>query len=192
VFKRAALSERGIAVTERQGNHPREQRALKVKNAVLVTFEKLLGITGILGGIAILAMMVLTTFDVIVRYPGIWTIPGVTEIVLHMMVVAGTLGLGWCALQEAHVNVDLIAARLPKLGQKILATACYFLVLVISNIIVWQALVKANSCKNLGIGSTVLAIPRWPFVVVMAFGYLMLALASFILIVKLYSGDRDK
>jgi TRAP-type C4-dicarboxylate transport system permease small subunit len=177
-------------VIEHRGNRPREQRAPKMKKAAQLISGRLLGVTGVIGGIAILAMMVLTTFDVIVRYLGIWTVPGVTEIVVYMMVAAGTLGLGWCALKVAHVNVDLITARLPKLGQKIAATVCYVLVLIVSNIIVWQAFLKASASKDLGVGSTVLAIPQWPFVLVMAFGYLMLALASLILLVKLYSGVK--
>ena len=63
------------------------------------------------------AMMILTGFDVTLRYIFNRPIPGSYEITQYMMPIVVVFGLAYCALEEGHVRVELLTSRFPVRAQ---------------------------------------------------------------------------
>ncbi len=128
-------------------------------------------------------MMLLTVADVTLRYLFAKPIYGGMELTEYLMVCVGTLGLAWCALQGAHIKVDLIVSRLPPTAQKVTDIINYLVVIGVCGVIASQAFLRAKVVQNLGVDSPVLDIPQYPFVLVVSFSYLLLFLISIVLLI---------
>jgi TRAP-type C4-dicarboxylate transport system permease small subunit len=128
-------------------------------------------------------MMMLTVVDVTLRYLFDSPILGSMELTEYIMVCVGTLGLAWCALQGAHIKVDLIVGRLPQKAQKVLDSFNYILVIGVSLLITSQTFLRAGIVRRLGMASAMLDIPQYPFLLVVSFSYLLLFAAAIMLLI---------
>jgi TRAP-type C4-dicarboxylate transport system permease small subunit len=128
-------------------------------------------------------MMMLTVVDVTLRYLFDSPILGSMELTEYIMVCVGTLGLAWCALQGAHIKVDLIVSRLPTKAQNVLDSINYILVIGVSGLIVAQTFLRAGIVRRLGMASAMLDIPQYPFLLVVSFSYLLLLAAAIMLLI---------
>ena len=146
-----------------------------------------------MGSIVLLGiMMMLTVVDVFLRYVLNQPIKGSMELTEYLMVCVGTLGLAWCALQGAHIKVELIVSRFPQRAQKYVDSFNYLLLIAISGLIAWQTFMRAGTVRQLGVDSAMLEIPQYPFVLVVSFGYLLLFLASIMLMIYAISSLISK
>jgi len=137
-------------------------------------------------------MMMLTVVDVVLRYVFSRPIQGSMELTEYLMVCVGTLGLAWCALQGAHIKVDLIVNRFPQRFQKVIDSFNYLLLIGVAGIIASQTFMRANTVRELGVASAMLEVPQYPFVLVTSFSYLLLFLASIMLLVHAISSLISK
>jgi TRAP-type C4-dicarboxylate transport system permease small subunit len=137
-------------------------------------------------------MMMLTVADVTLRYLFNSPIMGSMELTEYIMVCVGTLGLAWCALQGAHIKVDLIVSKLPMKSQNAIDTINYLLVIGISLLITSQTFVRAGIVRRLGMASAMLDIPQYPFLLVVSFSYLLLLATAVILLIQAISSLRAK
>lgn len=128
-------------------------------------------------------MMLLTVVDVVSRYVFDRPIMGSMELTEYLMVCVGTLGLAWCALQGAHIKVELIVSRFPPRLQKFADSFNYVLLTGVSGLIASQTFVRAGTIRNLNVASAMLDVPQYPFILVSSFGYLLLFLTSILLLV---------
>lgn len=146
-----------------------------------------------MGSIVLLGiMMMLTVVDVTLRYLFARPIHGGMELTEYLMVCVGTLGLAWCALQGAHIKVDLIVSKFPQRAQKVIDSINYFLVIFIAGIIASQTFMRSAVVRQLGVASSMLDIPQYPFVLVASFSYLLLFLASIMLLIHAISSLISK
>ena len=139
---------------------------------------------GILGVVILLAMMMMTVADVIMRYFFRQPIIGSMEISVALMVCVVFLGIGWCALNDGHISVDIITGKLSKRGQALLNGFDNIVTLVLALIITWRSFMEALSVKDMEVTSPILGIPRYPFVFVTSFGFFLLCSAALILFTK--------
>lgn len=137
-------------------------------------------------------MMMLTVVDVILRYIFDRPIMGSMELTEYLMVCVGTLGLAWCALQGAHIKVELIVSRFPPRLQKVMDSFNYILLIAVSGLIASQTFVRAGTVRELGVASAMLDVPQYPFVLVSSFSYLLLFLTSIMLIIHAISSLVSK
>ena len=124
----------------------------------------------ILAGIAILAMMLLTCTDVFLRYTFNAPIEGSFDVTQMLMVVVVFFALAYCGWTGGHVVVDLLRDVLPPrllVPLSVLVNGVGFTVMVI---ITWQALVTASDFMRTGETPMTVLIPKYPFVIVTAFG----------------------
>jgi TRAP-type C4-dicarboxylate transport system permease small subunit len=133
--------------------------------------------------VLLIVMMMLTVADVFLRYVLDSPIKGSMELTEYIMVCVGTLGLAWCALQGAHIKVDLIVGRLSQKAQNYIDSFNYVLLMGISGLIAWQTFMRAGTLRRLGVDSAMLEIPRFPFVLVVSFSYLLLFITAIVLFV---------
>jgi TRAP-type C4-dicarboxylate transport system permease small subunit len=139
---------------------------------------------GIIGVVILLAMMMMTVFDVILRYFFSKPIIGSMEISVVLMVCVVFLGIGWCALNEGHISVDIITGKLSKRGRALLNAFDNIVTLVLALIIAWRSFIEALSAKEMEVSSPILGIPRYPFIIVTSFGFFLLFSAALILFFK--------
>jgi TRAP-type C4-dicarboxylate transport system permease small subunit len=85
--------------------------------------------------------------------------------------------LAWCAVNNRHVELDLITRRLPKTVQRVLELIMVFITTVILGVMSWQILKQGMALQSYNQKSTILGIPMYPFLYVAAFGSLIVALA---------------
>ncbi len=115
---------------------------------------------GYVGALVLFVMMLITVADVFARYVLNNPIGGVTEMSALMLVIVVGLGLGWCALERAHVKVDLITDRLPKKAGFILINIMLILVLMIYGLMTWYTLGEVMESEQF---SSILRISMTPF-----------------------------
>ena len=139
---------------------------------------------GIVGVVFLLALMMMTVTDVILRYFFSKPIIGSMEISVSLMVCAVFLGVGWCALKDGHISVDIITGKLSKRGRAILNGFDNIVTLLLALIITWRSFAEALSAKEMEITSPILGIPRHPFVFVTSFGFFLFFSAALILFIK--------
>jgi TRAP-type C4-dicarboxylate transport system permease small subunit len=140
--------------------------------------------SGIVGVIFLLAMMMMTVADVVLRYFFRRPIVGSVEISTLLMVCVVFLAIAWCALKDGHISVDIITSKLSKRGRAFLNGFDNLLTFALALIIAWRTFVEATSVKKMDVNSPLLGIPRYPFIFVTAFGFLLLFFAALILFIR--------
>lgn len=139
---------------------------------------------GILALIFLLAMMVLTVSDVFLRYFFNRPILGSIELVEYFMVVAGFLGIAWCAVKGGHVKVDLLLSHLPLRIQTIIDGITLFLTMTVVPLVAWQGFAQARRAQLAKSASAILEIPDYPFYFVVGISFTLLFLVQLILLVE--------
>jgi TRAP-type transport system small permease protein len=129
-----------------------------------------------LSGFMCPAMMFVTFFDVGGRYTLNKPVTGSLEITEFMMAIMVGCGLAYCALHKGHIRVDALFPYLSRkaiLWMDILAygASCLFFAAV-----TWQSWLDAVAQVQSKVTSSVLFLPVYPFVFVMAFGVALLTL----------------
>lgn len=100
--------------------------------------------------VAIFAMMVLIATDVIGRRFFAFSIMGVDEIVIALMVASVFLAWAYTESKNEHVKVDIIVAHLGGKTRSVLEVINLFVVLGIFSIIIWQTTVYALDAWHIG------------------------------------------
>lgn len=152
------------------------------------TIKWIVTIPAIIAGIVLIGIMLLTTADVALRFFFNAPITGSSEITQRFIIVAGFLGLGWCALGNQHIKVDLLIGRLSAKAQKVFTVFNYLVVGAVSVLISVNCYKQARLVKMMNVQSQLLAIPNYPFYLVISFSYMLLALTILFLIVRAFAG----
>jgi TRAP-type C4-dicarboxylate transport system permease small subunit len=147
--------------------------------------------SGIFGVLILLMMMMMTVVDVILRYFFRRPIIGSVEISVNLMVCVVFLGIAWCALNDGHISVDIITSKLSKRGRAFLNSFNNIVTSVLALIIAWRSFLEAVSVKKMEVTSPLLGIPRYPFVFITAFGFLLLFFAALILFIRNVKSVKD-
>lgn len=122
-------------------------------------------------GIGVLGlMMLLTASDVTLRYVFNEPIGGSVELTEYMMAIIVAFGLAYCAVRRGHVRVDVVVERLPRRAQAVIDSITGLFGLVLVALITWQIPLYVKSQFDLGLTSSVLHIPSFPFVGVVVLG----------------------
>ena len=146
---------------------------------------------GIIGIIILLAMMMMTVADVILRYFFSRPIIGSMEISVVLMVCVVFLCMGWCALNDGHISVDIITGKLSKRGRLLLNGFDNIVTLLMALLIAWRSFMEALSARDMEVTSPILGIPRYPFIFVTSFGFFLLFSAALILFIKNIKSLKD-
>ena len=148
-------------------------------------------ITAIIATVFLVAMVLLTVVDVFLRSVFRAPILGSVELTEYMMVLAGFLGMAWCAQKGGHVIVGILVDRLPARVQAAIDSITLFLSLALVPLVVWQSIAQSLFSLSEDYTSDILKIPESPFYMVVAIGYAVMffvILATFINTVKKAAG----
>lgn len=139
---------------------------------------------GIIAIVVLVAMMLFTVTNVVLRAFFNRPIPGDVELIEVAMVCTSFLGLAWCAIQEKHIRVDLLVQFFPKRAQGIIELIGYIGALGASIIISWQSVNEGLANKGMNRLTASLGIPVYPFYFISAVGFGALSLALLVLIFR--------
>lgn len=130
-----------------------------------------------IAGIAIVAMMLLTCADIILRL-GVtvyhkyhWAvlspfrpIPGTYELVCFLGAVAVSFAMAHTSVEKGHVAVSLIVQLFPSRVQAIIGSITTTFGFILFALLSWQSILYANDLRSSGEVSLTLELPFYPFV----------------------------
>jgi TRAP-type C4-dicarboxylate transport system permease small subunit len=133
-----------------------------------------------LAGIAVLAVVVLITYDVAMRFffeqPQLF----VDEVAsfLELFVIFG--GLAYTFRTGGHVRVDLLTGRLPGRARASLRVAALVLGLVFLGVVIWTTAQSAITAYRYGRVSAVMLYPLWAPMALIPLGLALLAVVMLV------------
>ncbi len=86
--------------------------------------------------------------------------------------------LAYCAIMESHITVDLITNKLPHGIRDVMVFAAEVVSFCFVALITWQLVRYAGSIQSTGQVSPTTEIPIYPFIYLVALGFLALALVG--------------
>ena len=129
----------------------------------------------ILACIAVIAMMLLSTADVVMRLFG-KPIPGTYELVGFLGTVVVSFALAFTSMEKGHIAVEILMEKLPQRAQMAIEAFCNLIGALLFAAIAWQAVVYGLDIKASGEVSLTLQMPPYPFIFGIAVGCALLAL----------------
>ena len=145
----------------------------------------------ILVEIAIVAIMLLTVADVILRHTIHTTIMGVTEYSQMLMAII-LLATASTALSDSHIKVDILYNHLGKTRQSICVILTSILSMAISVITAARAFFETDRAIRDHITYLTLAWPQWPFYLLFGIAMAALCIAALGVIFKTIMEMRKK
>jgi TRAP-type C4-dicarboxylate transport system permease small subunit len=140
-----------------------------------------------LAGTAVVAMMLLTCADVILRLfrrP----VPGTYEIIGFLGTVAISFSLAYTSLEKGHIAVELLLEKLPRRVQAGVESVTSLIGAALFALMTWQSMAYAADLKQSGEVSVTLTMPIYPFIYGIAAGSALLCLV--LLVESLQSAAR--
>jgi TRAP-type C4-dicarboxylate transport system permease small subunit len=126
---------------------------------------------------ALVAMMLLTSADVFMRYLLNRPIIGTYDIVGLLGAVMAAFAMPYTMLKKGHVAVEILVQSLSRNKQLIIETIIHLLGISLFLVLVWQAIVLSRDMKAAGEVTPTLLLPFYPIVYCMAVCFFGLCLA---------------
>ncbi|HJX12027.1 MAG TPA: TRAP transporter small permease [Dehalococcoidales bacterium] len=139
---------------------------------------------GMVAVVILAAMMMLTVSDIFMRFFFNSPITASVEITESLMVGVAFLGFAWCAVNGAHIKVDLLVVRLPRRAQGIFDSFNSLALLGVCAVFAYQAFSESMVARRDRIESIVTGMPFYPFYLIVAFGFILMLLVMIILLVR--------
>ncbi|NLN40099.1 MAG: TRAP transporter small permease [Smithella sp.] len=124
---------------------------------------------------AVVAMMLLSTADVILRLFG-RPIPGTYELVGFLGALVVSFALAFTSMEKGHIAVEILVEKLPLRTRLAIDAFCNLASAVLFCVIGYQAFLYALDIKNSGEVSPTLQMPSYPFIFGIALGCTLLCL----------------
>ena len=126
--------------------------------------------------IVAMAMMFLTTSDVIGRFFFDEPITGAYEITQYMLAVLVLSGIGYTQQVKGHVRVDIMSSKMPRLAQLLINSFFTLLALIFFALLFYPALTEGLHSLRAGGFSDMLHIPVYPFKLFICVGVALISL----------------
>ena len=150
-----------------------------------------------IAGISIVSMMLLTCFDVVLRFcvtlyheyrweflTSLQPIPGTYELVCFMGSVAVAFAMAHTSVEKGHVAVSFVVDFFPKRIQAVIETITSTFGFIFFVLLAWQSILYAQDLKASGEVSLTLQLPFYPFVYGISFAAAAVCLILFVDISK--------
>lgn len=125
----------------------------------------------LLGGLALVALMLLTVVDVTLRAAFSRPIFGVTEVTELGLILVTVLGIAHCGFTGAHIAIDFLELLLPRAALRVSDAGVRVAGAALMGAIAWRSVVEALDADDRGAHSNLLHIPQMPFYLVVALGF---------------------
>lgn len=143
---------------------------------------------GRISGYAVLAMTLLITMDVILRFAFNAPTKFATETSEYLLIVAVSMGLAYTLRERAHIRIDFVVSRLPKQAANWLQPITSFLALIFTSVLLWLSWRQFLTSFTLKTTSrTGMDVVLWPTQLFIPLGLLVISL---LLILNIYAETR--
>ncbi len=132
-----------------------------------------------LAALSIIAMMLLTCADVLLRFFK-HPILGTYELVGLFGALTIALAIPATTLSKGHVAVEFLVEKLPSSGQKICTIIANLLSLSLFALIAWQSFLYANMLKSTGEVTLSLQMPFYPIIYTISAASLLVCIVLFL------------
>jgi len=130
-------------------------------------------------GVALLAMGLLGTFDIIGTSFFGWPLPGTFEITSTLMVSSIFLGLAWTEVRGRHVRVEILLNLLPPRARRWVDAFASFSLALFFGFIVWfGAWSFWRSIATDEFAQGLIEVPLWPSRLILTLGALLVAIQA--------------
>lgn len=126
-----------------------------------------------IAAVCLFVMMILTVSDVVGRYFFLSPIEGTFELVGILLVIAGSLGMGYTQINNQNIRITVIADRFKPKVQTILFILAYFIAIASCFMITWRGWIRGWEYifRDLGSTTVTLGLPFWPFMLMLSIGF---------------------
>jgi TRAP-type C4-dicarboxylate transport system permease small subunit len=155
-----------------------------IKKVVSATWNKLSLIAGILekfGSYMLVAMVLLTSTDIMLRKLFNSPLPYSFEVTEFLLVIVAWCYIAFTTSQGRHVSVDSVTSHFKPAVRKIIILAGDIITILFFGLIAWQNVLQGLNVLQVGTTTAILHIPKYPFQFWVAFGS---ALACLIFLFK--------
>lgn len=144
----------------------------------------------IIGGVALLLLMILATGNVVMR---IFHVPfsGCYEIISFLGAIVTASALGYTQRNRDHIIVDILSEKFPPGIRKIVDAVSYLIVTVFFAVVSRQTLIWGLQIREAGELSETLKIIYHPFIFGVAVGFAFLALSGAVDFFKVLLNSED-
>ena len=129
-----------------------------------------------LAGVFLAAMVLLIVVNIILREVFHKPFLGTYELVSLFSAALIGLALAYCAVQNGHIAVTIVTDKLPRLPKALVESTVNIIGFCFWGATAWQIMEYGRSLMVSGVVSPTTQIPFYPFVFLVAFGFLMLCL----------------
>lgn len=136
----------------------------RVERALYQTSE----IGRLVSEVALGGLVSLTVVDIILRYVFNNPLAYTVELVGLALAIVVFFGIVVCTAQRGHVNINVLLTRFPRRVQAAINSFFYFLSAGIFGVIAWRSVVYAMQTQDMNLVSTMLKLPYYPFILVIA------------------------
>jgi TRAP-type C4-dicarboxylate transport system permease small subunit len=146
---------------------------------------------GVAGCAAVVGMIGLAAANMIMRAVGL-PIPGSYELIGLLCALAAGMGLGYTQLAKGHVAITIVTDHFSPAAGRVVEAFSHVVGAAFFGVAAWQTAAWAASLARAGELSETLRIPFYPLVVVVALGFLVLALTLVLDLVALADAREAK
>ncbi|MBW2065685.1 MAG: TRAP transporter small permease [Deltaproteobacteria bacterium] len=122
----------------------------------------------VIGSLVLCLMMLLVVLDVSMRFLFNRPVEGSFELVEFMMAALVCLGMAYCGTQKGHVAVEFLVSRFSRRAQAVIDSFNYVMGAALFFLISWKGAGQAGTLKESGSITTVLELPLYPFLWILA------------------------
>lgn len=159
-------------------------------NAVLKVLRKIIGVFNVISIIGLVTLMLMTFFNVILRYLFNAPITGSYELTKMLMIVL-TPSIAVTMLARQTVWVDVLTSRFNRTGQMIVDAVTLPTSAVIMGLMAWQAFKMILRSYAKGTHFTSIALYEWPFRAVFFVAMVMATIAAVVFTIERMMQYRD-
>jgi TRAP-type C4-dicarboxylate transport system permease small subunit len=156
-----------------------------IRKTVAATWHKLEWIAGILekfGSYVLVAMVLLTSTDIILRKFFNSPLPFSFELTEFLLVVVAWCYIAFTTSKGRHVSVDTVTSHFKPSARKTTLLIADIITVIFFGLIAWQNVVQGINVLHVGTTTAILHIPKYPFQFWVALGS---ALACLIFLFKI-------
>jgi len=128
------------------------------------------------GVLSITGMVGLIVVDVVLRYVFNRPISSSHEIVMYLLTIVVFSAFSYATVEKSHVMVELVISRLPGRARLVIEIVVSFLGVGLFTLIAEQSVVRGIALRAENLTSSILHIPTYPFLFIIAFSSALVAL----------------